>query len=161
MSGAFDGRIHFFDDIDGHLSSGDLFNLVSNSYGGIDVDAYSTVVLNDIDNNGESNLFVGQELGGIFHFIEGKASSIGLQELERNLLISLNPNPAEEKFTVRTEFGLIQSLEVWDLYGKQIYKCDVNSKTFDVYLTDFKKGIYVVRVNHSSGQTQIKRLVKQ
>lgn len=160
LSGAFDGKIHFYDNIDGNISSGQTFNLVSSAFGGIDVDAYSTVVINDIDNDGYNNLFIGQELGGLYHFTEGESSNIGLQELNNSLLISLYPNPTAETITIKTEKGLVESIQIWDLFGKLIYEDDVNKKSFDVNVDSFKNGIYIVKIAHSSGQQLMKRLVK-
>lgn len=161
LSGAFDGRIHYYDNIDGNLNQGDAFNLVSNTFSGIDVDAYSSVLLNDIDNDGNYNLFIGQELGGIFHFIEGETNTNSTPVLEKNILMSLYPNPTSEKFTINTESGLIQSIKILDVYGKVIYKRTVKKETIEVNSSNFSNGIYVVEIRHSSGQVIMKRFIKK
>jgi hypothetical protein len=100
LIGNSEGKLHFYTDIDGNLDKGDSFNLVSDFFRGISVNAFSTCWVNDIDNDGKLDLFVGGDLGGVFHYEHNQASVVGIQEATKEELI-VYPNPFTNNLAVK------------------------------------------------------------
>jgi len=101
--GAADGSLHYYKGIDGHLNPSDTFQLVSDNYLNIDAGAYSSFWVEDFDNDGNLNLLVGQDLGGLYHFEANPTSNASLLELESSPDWIVYPNPATDIVTIEWE----------------------------------------------------------
>ena len=104
MVGAYDGRIHFYDQIQGNTTQGQSFNNISNEFLGIDVGAFSSPFVSDVDNDGNLNLFLGQDLGGLFHLEHDSLSNLSANN-NSNLdqTINIYPNPCLETLNIHIE----------------------------------------------------------
>lgn len=60
--GNLDGLLNYYKDIDGNIGAGESFTLISNSYLGIDVEGYSSFWVEDIDQDGYLDMYIGQDL---------------------------------------------------------------------------------------------------
>ena len=139
--GGNDGRLHYFNAIDDHLHPDSTFNLVSDTYLNIDVGLYSSFWVEDVDNDGILNMFVGQDLGGLHHFEVNPNSSAGLDEKKENQLL-LYPNPGNGLFTIAGSPNSELEFVVYDMEGRMILNGSGNS--FDI--SDKKSGSYVVKI---------------
>lgn len=159
--GGVDGKLYYYSDIDDHLASGDQFNLVSANYLNINVGAYSSFWVNNIDNDAYLDLFVGQDLGGISHLETDPNSTSGLENLSIDPLIEIFPNPTTGVFTIR-EFSSEQLyVTVYDLFGKELIGTLNFESTINLNLEDFKNGIYLLKFVTENGNVATKRIVKQ
>jgi len=152
--GGNDGRLHYFNQVDEHLDADSSFHLVSDTYLGIDVGLYSSFWVEDIDNDGILNMFVGQDLGGLHHFEVNPASSAGLDEKTENELL-IYPNPGNGIFTIAGSHALSLEFLLYDMEGRIVLSGE--SKVFDI--SDKKSGCYLLKVLFN-GKEEIHRITK-
>jgi hypothetical protein len=140
MIGAYDGKIRFYDSIDNHLN--DTFNLRAFPFLGLELGSFSAVAADDIDHDGRLDLYVGQDLGGIFRLEHELGSNLSQTELTEPT-ITLYPNPTRNDIRVKASVNLGR-ITLLDLSGKCIldYTCDSMNCTLP--LTDVKQGIYLL-----------------
>lgn len=158
--GAIDGKLHYYNNIDGNLSSGQSFNLVSSEYLEIDVDAYSSFWVNDIDNDNLLNLFVGQDLGGLYHFEIDTNSTISVEKITKPITAKLFPNPTTGKLTIQTDASGPVEIHIYSING-QLLKHDSVLKETIIDLQSFEKGIYLIELSDSKGNKSMHRILKQ
>lgn len=139
--GAKNGKLFLFDNIENNLNDGDSFNLVSDQYLNIDAGAYSAPFVLDIDNDGRESLFLGTDLGGVWHFESNPDSNIGLEELD--IQFSIYPNPSNGNFTVDAPVHQTE-IEIYNLLGKVIFKQPLGKGINIIQLPATAKGLYYV-----------------
>lgn len=157
--GAIDGRINYYSNIDGNLLPGTTFSLVSDYLAMIDVDKYSACWVNDIDNDGNYNLFVGQDLGGILHFEHDANSSVSLEEAFSPNLVAVYPNPAFNSLTIATNGTQGKSFSLFDLNGKERMTGSLNENKTVLTIDQLNQGVYVLQIELDN-HTCTKRIVK-
>jgi hypothetical protein len=108
----------------------------------MELGSFSAVAVDDIDNDGRLDLYVGQDLGGIFRLEHEVGSNLSQTELV-DPTITLYPNPTRNDITVRSSVNLGR-ITLLDLSGKCIldYTCD--SMDCILPLTDVKQGVYLI-----------------
>lgn len=155
--GADNGTLWYYSDIDDHIDATDTFHLVAPEYIGISTGKYSSFWVDDIDNDGNLDLFTGHDLGGILHFEAEPGNTIGLNPSEESNYISLYPNPNNGSFHLESSI-LMNEVEVLDSFGRTVHQVISNAmKTvFDI---DLQRGVYLVRIKLEDGKQEIKRLV--
>jgi len=164
--GGIDGKLHFYNDIDDNLQSGDIFNVVSDAYRDISVEGYSSFYVNDIDNDGRLDLFVGGDLGGIMHFEHDPNSVLSVKEKElQPSAVSIFPNPSEAIFHISIDSDNKERWEfqVYDMMGRVVISNGEildNTAKIDMYV--FPTGLYhVVLRNSASGAVVSKKLIRK
>jgi hypothetical protein len=150
----------YFNDIDANLTSGNSFNLVSGNYLGIQVGACSSFYVDDVDNDGNLNLFVGQDLGGVFHLEHNPSGSSSIQENTKTYLVSVYPNPSKDLIQIVTEFEGELEMSMHDMLGKEIVSATSFNETTSINLSDLPQGIYILRFDDKNGNSVTKRIVK-
>jgi hypothetical protein len=158
--GGIDGQLHFYNTIDNNITSGSSFTLFSNNFLGIDVGSYSSFWVNDIDSDGLLNMFVGQDLGGLYHFEVDPNSQASVFEIENAIDLILYPNPTNGEIIIASKNIDMLNASVTDLFGKEIrQKISFAGKTI-IDLHDEASGIYLVLVADQHGNKVVKRVVK-
>lgn len=158
--GNYNGSLVYYDEIDGNLTTGSSFNLVSQNYLNIQVGAYSSFFLDDINQDGNLNLFVGQDQGGVFHFEADSTSDLGLNEnVYLNNTISIYPNPASATFTL-SSVSVMKKYMVTDINGRILIEADLNTRKQLVDIADFSTGVYFVTVELFNGSFVKKKVVR-
>jgi hypothetical protein len=164
--GGIDGKCHYYNGIDNHLNSGETFNLVSDEFRGIHVESYSSFYVNDIDQNGKLNLFVGGDLGGLMHFEHNPNSISGIEELTSANEIILYPNPGKDAFTLHFQDENISKIDliVLDANGRIVYENSnlnvVQSKVN--FNLETGNGVYFVKILiNDSEKIEFRKLVIQ
>ncbi len=152
--GANDGHLHYYNDIDSNLGANSSFNLVSNSYLNIDVGLYSSFWVEELDDDGALNMFVGQDLGGLHHYEVNLSSSAGLEELEQNQLM-IYPNPGSGVFTFSGSLNQPLEYEVFDLNGRSIQ----HGFGKEMNLSDEQKGCYLLKIIVGE-RVEVHRIIK-
>lgn len=158
--GGINGNLNYYNNIDGNLSPGQSFDLVSDSYLNIDVESYSSFAVNDINQDGNLNLFVGQDLGGLFHFEANPNSNASLFEKEQQYLVALYPNPANEHVTI--VFDNVQGSEcvIRNMNGQVMMQAPITSSKTQLDINTLSKGVYFVQILLENGDVVTKKLVK-
>jgi hypothetical protein len=158
--GAVDGKLHYYNGIDGNLSSGQSFNLVSSEYLDINVNAYSSFWINDIDNDNLLNLFIGQDLGGLYHFEVDTNSTISVENITKPLSVKLFPNPTTGKITIETNTHELVQLSIYSINGQLLRKEYITGVAI-IDLQSFEKGIYLIELLDNKESKSIHRVSKQ
>lgn len=156
--GSIDGQIIYFDSIDGLLSPGSSFNLVTTSFLGLDVEGYSSFAIKDLDGDGNYNMLVGQDLGGLGHFEIDPNSNIGIEEHESSSFdVLVYPNPASSTFTISySKSNLNYSL--FTLEGKSVRAGITNASKTTINIQDLSTGVYLIYLSDGEN-TLIKKLI--
>ena len=126
----------------------------------IDVESYSSFYLNDINQDGNLNLFVGQDLGGLFHLEVNPNSSASVAESKQDYSVALYPNPANEIVTIA--FNKIQGTEctIRNMNSQVVQQSIIVSNKTLLNTSALPKGIYFVQIMLENGYMTIKKLVK-
>lgn len=159
LCGSFEGNITYYKDIDGNTAPGESFQLVSQNYQGINVGKHSAITTCDLDQDGELNLLLGQDLGGLSHYalISDPSASLSQQEIPT---FAVYPNPSSDQFTVSSD-QLMTSITVVDVDGRSLYFWDASSvQNHTFQLNTVASGIYFVQVHFSSGKMNTKKIVR-
>jgi hypothetical protein len=145
LLGGFDGKLRFYDDIEGNLNQGDTFNLISAAYKGIDVELFSSCYVNDIDSDGNLDLFVGGDLGGLYHLEHNLNGSLGFEESEKEANLKVIPNPAKNEIVIQYEKMEELSLKIYSFFGDLVFQTNTftNEK---IDISDLKSGAYVIQM---------------
>ncbi len=87
--------------------------------------------------------------------------SVGINEnLTNNSNVNVFPNPSEGEFTITVLNDVINEVSILDVTGKQILnKSNVGSNVFTVNLSEFAKGIYVVKIRDGEKIT-VRKVIK-
>ncbi len=145
LLGSHDGAIYFYDSIDAHLSNGQAFHERSADFLGLKaaIGAYSSCFVSDLDQDNHLDLFVGQDLGGLYHLEDEPGSSMAVAE-ESRVSMHLYPNPATMELTILSEQN-IGLMDVYSLEGRWICTWEISNGMNVFSLLDFDGGLYILK----------------
>ncbi len=145
LLGSHDGAIYFYDSIDAHLSNGQAFHERSADFLGLKtaIGAYSSCFVSDLDQDNHLDLFVGQDLGGLFLLEDEPGSNVSVAE-ESQTLMHLYPNPATLELTILSEQN-IGLMDVYSLEGRWICTWEISNGMNVFSLSDFDEGMYILK----------------
>lgn len=159
--GGYDGKIHYYKNIENNLADGESFDVISHAYMGVDVDGYSSFWAKDIDQDGNLNLFAGSDLGGVMHFEHDPNFVVSASEtLKIEPTVYVYPNPSNGIFQIHIPHGhgSIADWEVlvFDSSGRKV-AFEISENT--VELLNTTTGMYFLRMkNIGSGKIISKKL---
>ena len=158
LLGSYDGAIRFYDLEDANLPTGFVFNLRSTNFLGLqkELGTFSACTVSDIDNDGKLNLFIGQDLGGIYHLEHLEGSSLDVTELNEEAF-NLYPNPFSDDFIVESSREG-ESMIVFDVLGNHVQTFILQSGKNTIDIGNTSNGIYLVKFVNSGS---VKRIVKK
>jgi len=76
------------------------------------------------------------------------ATGVGIDEIEKEYIISIYPNPAKDYFTINLDNNEKSDLKILDITGKVVYERNF-SKEINISTEKFKEGIYFVKVKNN------------
>ena len=155
--GNVDGTLSFVSGIDGHINDGDLFETIQENYLSVNVGAYSSATIADLNGDGFLQLLIGQDLGGLYYMKDDPNSNVGLHEsLQKEF--SVWPNPVNEALSIEfTDYNGETSAEVLNLMGGIVKKLEIKNKLTVFNISELKPGIYYLKLsNHASAIKFIK-----
>jgi len=138
--GGYDGQLHFYDSIDHALN--EMFHLRSFPFLGLNVGSFAAVSVCDVDNDQKLELYVGQDLGGIFRLEHEQGVNLSIQEADAKH-VELYPNPSESTFKLRSDKPL-GKIQVISLEGKLVVEEFAFGKEMLVNVANIQPGIYTV-----------------
>ena len=151
MVGSHDGFLHFYDSLAANFGIGQSFNNRSSQFLGINVGAYSAPYINDIDSDGKLDLFLGQDLGGVFHLEHDSLSTLSIEYLDESENIHLYPNPCGDKIILE----ILKSIEVpsyahiYDYEGRLLKSVLISIGENEINTQDLQKGLYIIKTDVS------------
>jgi hypothetical protein len=159
LIGAVDGLAYFAQGIDGNINDGQAFESIVQDYLGLNVGGYSSFSISSLDGDVELDLFVGQDLGGLFYLENDSNSSAGLISLEKEIFFSVWPNPFNKEVTIEL-MDLTEEVkaELLTLTGERIGFYELNQKINILQLDQIDSGIYYLRLSNGLGTTKLIKL---
>ena len=127
---------------------------------GINVGAYSAPFINDIDADGKLNLFLGQDLGGVFHLEHDSLSNLSIQSIDKNEIIRLYPNPCIDKINLELfNSALVPSYaHIFNNEGRLLKSVLIKEGVNEIDVQELQKGFYIIKSDVSSSH---KRFIKR
>lgn len=158
--GAADGTLHYFKGIDNQLGTGQTFELVSNQFLNINSGSYSSYWVDDIDNDGYLNLFVGHDLGGLYHLEVDPNSTASISTHNSIDQFSLFPNPTTGHVTIESLTSGSYSIEVLNMFGQIVQQIANQTGKTMLDLSAFQSGCYFVKCKDEQGAITTRKLIK-
>ena len=88
-------------------------------------------------------------------------SSVPLSQPEfSQLQLTLYPNPVTDVLHINS-LDVINTISVFDIYGKVIKSIDVNSQNIEISVNRLLAGVYFVKAQTKDNKTIVKRIVKK
>ncbi len=158
--GASDGKIHYYTEITNNLSPGNAFNLISSSFLDINVDANSTFFVKDINDNNLLNLFVGQDLGGLFHYEVNPNSHLSLEKIITPPTYNIFPNPTKNTISIQSSSNESSNIKLLTLEGNILIETTISNET-TIDLNKLATGIYLLLITDKENNKSTHRIIKQ
>jgi hypothetical protein len=158
--GGLDGQLHYYSDIEDNLETGETFNLIAANYLDIEVQGYSSFWVSDINQDGQLNLFVGQDLGGLYHL---EVDSLGTNEtrtIQNKIDFNVFPNPTSSSFTIKYPTNESIHLKLYDALGKIVSEKKVFYSGEQINIENFQEGIYLIELKLENGAKTFQKLTK-
>ena len=89
---------------------------------------------------------------------EGQYNSISSEKEQINK-ITIYPNPSKGIFNIQT-YQTPTEIFVYDVLGKLIYNSQIRNNTFELNLTSFEQGIYILKIQTKNNSTSHKIILK-
>jgi hypothetical protein len=148
LVGSLEGPIHFYDSIEQNLTPGSSFRTISSNFlnQGKNIGGYSACALADLDNDMNLDLFIGQDLGGLFYLENDSLSNLGLNNAIQILPeINIYPNPANDKITIISSTYLNElDILIYTSSGKLIDTKKVEQNKTDLSIRELTPGMYIL-----------------
>ncbi|MDF1673103.1 MAG: T9SS type A sorting domain-containing protein [Vicingaceae bacterium] len=157
-SGCKNGRLYKFGNIDGNLTG--TFSIDS-SFNNIREGINSFVAIEDITNDGMLDMLVGIYNGGI-SFYKGDMN-VNITDMPAELdNINIYPNPTHNLITIDLGTNSIKntSIHIIDILGKTLYDGTFNNKQKVINLSNYRKGIYLIKINNKTS-SRVYRVIKK
>lgn len=160
------GTVYYYNEIEGHIADGDVFNLVSDNYANINTSGYSAPFIDTLRNDRRYEMFVGTDLGGIWAYIaeEFSAPTIGLDQVEViQQGLKVYPNPSKNgHFTISSEdLEEELSISVFNTVGQSIKNIDQFWGNAHLDLSQSEQGVYILIFRKNSQIVATQRIIKQ
>jgi hypothetical protein len=150
LVGSLEGPIHFYDSIEQNLTPGTSFRTISSNFlnQGKIIGGYSACALADLDDDSNLELFIGQDLGGLFYLENDSLSNLGLNNAIQILPeINIYPNPANDKITIISSTYLNEvDILIYTSTGKLIDTKKVEQNKTDLSIRELTPGMYILCV---------------
>jgi hypothetical protein len=160
--GGADGFLRVYKNIEGHLSSDSSFTLLSDQFLNIQTGAYSSFWVNDLDKDSLLELFVGQDLGGLWHLEVDPSSTASIEEPVLNLWnIAMYPNPTFGTVALQDSEGRRFTYHLRDAMGRTIIPIGTFSSHHVVDLSLMPNGVYFICCSDEFGAQKTMKLLKR
>ncbi|MGB4446551.1 MAG: T9SS type A sorting domain-containing protein [Cloacibacterium sp.] len=83
-------------------------------------------------------------------------TNLAIQDNELKLKISIYPNPASEKISVKSEIA-ISKIELYDLSGKKLKESTLK----EMNISTLPRGNYLLKISDKNGNTETQKLIKK
>ncbi len=105
-----------------------------------------------------SDLDVGIAYFDNLYFTLNPGTSLSVQEFESNSF-KIYPNPTTTSWNIKAS-QIVNTIEVFDVLGKLVYKKQINSDNFSIDTSNFKVGLYFARLSSINSSETVK-LIKE
>lgn len=85
----------------------------------------------------------------------------GVNNYTTHNAVGVWPNPCQNQCTISSEQKEIQQIEVYDVCGKLIYSNTESNTHHQIYTSDWKAGLYTVKILFMDGNCDVQKMVKK
>ena len=166
--GSESGKVFYYtnidDNLDGSFDESDNLDMLLDTAGvNYDRGIRTGAVVGDISKDGKTEMIVGNYSGGLEYF-NGRAPVMPGNTLWNELQkITIYPNPASEYlYLSNLPKQEILQLSVTDLNGRLVYQqenINTRNSSFMIHTSEFKNGVYFLRIEYTHGIITKKLLV--
>jgi hypothetical protein len=136
--------------------------LLSDQFLNIQTGAYSSFWVNDLDKDSLLELFVGQDLGGLWHLEVDPSSTASIEEPVLNLWnIAMYPNPTFGTVALQDSEGRRFTYHLRDAMGRTIIPIGTFSSHHVVDLSLMPNGVYFICCADEFGAQKTMKLLKR
>lgn len=155
LIGTETGQINHYDQIEGNLLG--AFHLVTNSFENIFEGERCSIHMNDINADGQLDLFVGNVGGGVGVYTH---LPVGVNEQYYAEEIKLYPNPTRDRIWIEfpEKLDLPVRIEILDNTGRMIQSVQSQNARIEVDLNSIASGLYFFKMT-STTFTKCERVV--
>ena len=96
--------------------------------------------------------------------IEGFIENNSINEVERNRIISIFPNPTTERIKIdyANSFNEKLTVEISNIYGLSVFQTSLNDKNMTLDISTLSSGIYIISIKDSRGiSIKVKKIIKE
>ena len=108
--------------------------------------AYSSCYIADLDNDNKLNLFLGQDLGGLFHLEHDQNSNLTLEETSVHSRIKIYPNPTKDYVFIESD-RFPQAYTLCDFQGRELIILLGEENRIKLDVQNLAPGIYFLKNN--------------
>ena len=154
--GSEQGLVFYYKDLDGHLDG--LFTAKGALWESKDADCqYCASPLREgrrvgaaiasLDNDAKPEAIVGNYAGGVA-YLQGRTPVMHHASVPsgHTPAFSIYPNPTENILHIRSEYNPVESVVVYDMFGKLL----LHSHDNILHLESLPNGVYILEINHST-----------
>ena len=151
--GTGEGRVEFYENIGSRTSA--QFTRRTNHYANTDAMLESAPAFVDIDNDGDNDIFIGTQRGGV-HFYRNQLITSSIEESEvptTTILMQNYPNPFNpiSKLRFRIQNSGITSLKVFNVLGEEVAtvvnrELSAGSYEMDFNAASLASGVYIYQL---------------
>jgi hypothetical protein len=150
LVGSLEGPIYFYDSIAGNFENGTSYRTISTNFlnQGKNIGGYSACAIADLDNDLNLDLFIGQDLGGLFFLENDSLSNLGLNNTIPSFPeINIYPNPATNEITISSSFNNHDvEIMIYASSGKLVAQKRSNLIKDNISISNFSSGMYFIRI---------------
>jgi hypothetical protein len=97
------------------------------------------------------NLFLGQDLGGVFHLEHDSLSTLSIQTIDDSEIIRLFPNPCRDKITLELFQPISEPsyAHIYDYEGRLLKSVLICFGKNEIDTEGLRKGLYIVKTDMS------------
>jgi len=153
LVGKRNGTVSFYENIQDQLNPNDSFELTSELFGNINTGDHATIAMGSLKANGELDLFVGGELGGIWHYTAPKNSDPIVStepSILKNQEWNIYPNPSQTGMATITSnnSSALNHIVIYSVLGEKIDERHCSTSECTIDLSTQKKGLYFIHINN-------------
>jgi len=106
-----------------------------------------TATISGIGSGGFQNVFGGGSSDAFLAKFTSCSNPLQMGEVVLNDNLNVYPNPSNGKFTIENASVENGKMEIFDLFGQLIYSTDDFNKRKEMDISNFAKGVYLVKIN--------------
>jgi len=138
------GHLHYYKDIINNLN-GD-FTLVNGNYLWLYEGIYSSVAVDNLNNDGYLDMIMGNYSGGLGYYKGVDPPMIGINERVTDLRIDIFPNPANSIIRITNESSVcLDEIVIYSINGQEIIR--INEPGNRINISTLSDGVYIVTLN--------------
>lgn len=125
----------------------------------------TTIAINDINNDGEADYFIGNARGGISFYSDVLLDTTLVLStsniIEDDFDFSMYPNPTNQNVMIALDNGARNNykIQVLDIMGKMHYQSIFKGSKLSIDVSSLSKGIYYVRIESETNKLSKKLLI--